>query len=173
MIYLSELSHHINRSGLGLNLTPEEIVAYLKFAYNIFLIAAAEDALEELKIILEGWCFDFRMKISHPPQKKVISPESSPDWSIMVPTNGNLLELQQVQEYSYLGVMQKITLKQTTEVKNALMLASAKAFQGTLFRLKCTPGCILQGNVGEHSPSLIPLWRGRYTNRPHDSRCSL
>ena len=137
MIYLSELSHRINRSGLGLNLTPEEIVAYLKFADDIFLIADAEDALEELKIILEGWCFDFRMKIS---QKKtqVITPNSTPDWSIMDPTNGNLLELQQVQEYSYLGVMQKITLKLTTEAKNASMLASAKAFQGTLFRLKST-----------------------------------
>jgi len=54
----------------------------------------------------------------------------------MDPTNGNLLELHQVHENNYLGVLQKMPIKQTAEVKNASMLASAKAFQGLLFRLK-------------------------------------
>jgi len=45
--YLSGLSHRINRSGLGLSLSPEEIIAYLKFTDDIFFIADALDALDE------------------------------------------------------------------------------------------------------------------------------
>ena len=76
VIYLIAWGPRLENSGLGVDLGGGLVIAYLKFTDDIFLISSSESGLEELKEILEGWCFDFRMKILKK-KTQVISPNES------------------------------------------------------------------------------------------------
>ena len=137
VIYLSELGDRLNESGLGAKVSPEDIIAYLMFADDKVLAANSVEDLEELKSIIEGWCYDFKMKIS---QKKtqVISPESNQTWSLLDLNKGDLIELQQVKDYTYLGVKQKLTVKATSSCKEDQMVKKAQKYANNILRLRRT-----------------------------------
>ena len=138
VIYLIELGPRLDNSGLGVNLGDGVIIAYLKFADDIVLASASESGLEELKCILEGWCFNFRMRIS---QKKtqVITPTNSSSWSITdLSDEVGLLELQRVQEYTYLGVTQKLSVNATAHKKSESMVQRAITYKNSLLRMRST-----------------------------------
>ena len=108
----------LDNYGLGVDLGDGLLIAYLKFADDIVLASSSESGLEELKCILEGWCFNFRMKISHK-KTQVIMPTNNITWTITdLSGEVSLLELQKVQEYTYLGVIQKLSVTATTDKKS-------------------------------------------------------
>ena len=76
VIYLIALGPRLEASGLGVDLGGGLTIAFLKFVDDIFLISSTESGLEDLKIILVGWCYDFRMKVSKK-KTQVISPNKS------------------------------------------------------------------------------------------------
>ena len=138
VIYLIALGPRLENSGLGVDLGGGLVIAYLKFADDIFLISSTESGLEELKEILEGWCFDFRMKISKK-KTQVISPNRFKTWSITnLDEEANLIELKQVDEYKYLGVIQKLTFRQTADAKQHSMVQRATLYKNTILRLRST-----------------------------------
>ena len=105
IIYILELGQRLSGSGSG----EREVILYLKFADDIILIGTCEEDLDKLKQILEGWCFDFRMRVSAKKTQVLASGEY--DWVIMDIDLGALIELKQVREYMYLGVEQKMSLE--------------------------------------------------------------
>ena len=138
MIYLIELGPRLDNSGLGVDLGDGLLIAYLKFADDIVLASSSESGLEELKCILEGWCFNFRMKISHK-KTQVITPTNNITWTITdLSGEVNLLELQKVQEYTYLGVIQKLSVTATADKKSDSMVQRAKTYKNSLLRLRST-----------------------------------
>ena len=106
------------------------------FADDIFLISQCEEDLEELKAILEGWCFNFNMKISAK-KTQIIAPTDC-DWSITNSETGELIGLLQVDDYRYLGVDQKVSLMETSKTKGLSMIAKAKKYRGAIARLRRT-----------------------------------
>ena len=70
-------------------------------ADDIFLISQCGEDLEELKAILEGWCFNFNMKISAK-KTQIIAPTDY-DWPITNSETVELISLLQVDDYRYLG----------------------------------------------------------------------
>ena len=137
VIYLTELGPRLDRSGLGVELKDGLAISHLKFADDIFLIATSDDGLEELKSILEGWSYDFRMKVSRK-KTEVISPSSEKTWFLTDLSNEcELLELKQVEEYKYLGIMQKLTVKATQDSKGAAMIKKALTYKNNILRLRC------------------------------------
>lgn len=138
VLYLIALGPRLEASGLGVDLGGGLIIAYLKFADDIFLISSTESGLEDLKIILEGWCFDFRMKVSKK-KTQVISPDKSYVWTITdLEDEANLLELKHVDEYKYLGVVQKLSLRDTTVAKQSAMVSRATTYKNSILRLRNT-----------------------------------
>ena len=65
-IYISELGWRLERTDLGMKLQDEEgtTISNLFFADDGILLANRAEDLDDLKSIVEGYCFDFRMKIS-------------------------------------------------------------------------------------------------------------
>ena len=62
IIYMSVLSSRMRTSGVGVRLESGELVNILLFADVIILISNSPESLEELKIILETWCMNFKNK---------------------------------------------------------------------------------------------------------------
>ena len=138
VIYLIALGPRLEASGLGVDLGGGLTIAFLKFADDIFLISSTESGLEDLKIILEGWCYDFRMKVSKK-KTQVISPNKSYLWTLTdLEDEAHLLELQHVDEYKYLGVMQKLTLRDTAVSKQNAMISRATTYKNSILRLRNT-----------------------------------
>ena len=136
IIYISELGQRLNESGCGVTLPSGEVISYLKFADDIFLVSNCEDDLDELKQILEGWCYNFRMKISA--KKTQVIAQGEFDWVITDTDGGDLIQLRQVAEYKYLGVEQKLSLTETSRAKGLSMVDRAKKYRGAIARLKRT-----------------------------------
>ena len=65
-IYISELGWRLDRTDMGMKLQDEEgtTISNLFFADDGILLANRAEDLDDLKSIVEGYCFDFRMKIS-------------------------------------------------------------------------------------------------------------
>ena len=136
IIYISELGQRLSGSEIGVALPSGEVISYLKFADDIFLIGTCEEDLDELKQILERWCFDFRMKVSAKKTQVLASGEY--DWVITDTDLGALVELKQVREYKYLGVEQKMSLAETSRAKGQGMVDRARKYMGAIARLKRT-----------------------------------
>ena len=136
IIYISELGQRLSDSGCGVTLPSGEVISYLKFADDIFLVSNCDVDLDELKQILEGWCYNFRMKISA--KKTQVIAQGEFDWVITDTDGGALIELKQVSEYKYLGVEQKLSLTETSKAKGLSMVDRAKKYRGAIARLKRT-----------------------------------
>ena len=130
VIYLSELGRRIHRTGLGMSLSADLLLAYLLFADDIFLVGTTEEELQALKRVLEMWCIDFWMKIG-PKKTNLITPFSNCTWSVLDNTNGDLVELATVDDYKYLGVHKKLTLRRTANEKCRSMIFKANQYAKT------------------------------------------
>ena len=137
VIYLSELSRRLNCTKLGVELSPTLLLAYLLFADDIVLAGTSEAELKALKTVLEIWCIDFRMKIGTN-KTQLVTPSSVQGWSVLDTTSGDLEELVTVDDYRYLGIHQKLTLRKTSNEKCRSMVTKARSYAKTILRLKST-----------------------------------
>ena len=105
ILYLSELSRRMRQSRVGCRLPSEELVNILLFADDIIIFTTSASDLEVLKLILESWCKDFKMKVS-PCKTKIISLSTDLVCFLtdLLLSDSDCLEL--VSKYKYLGVLQ-------------------------------------------------------------------
>ena len=137
VIYLIELSSRLDKTGMGTWLSPGFLLSYFLFADDLLLAANNETSLNGLKSVLEQWARDFRMRISHK-KTQVISHSENVEWCIADPETGEPLTLEQVEEYRYLGVTQKLTLRRTTNEKTRQMLEKTMTYVNLILRLRAT-----------------------------------
>ena len=133
IIYLSELSRRMKRSGLGVRLPSGELVNILLFADDIIILADNPEDLLSMKSILEQWCRDFRMKISAA-KTSVITPDTDLECLITDLISGEVDVIEHVSHYKYLGILQFSTPKRTSKSKSDLMITRAKQFKSTILR---------------------------------------
>ena len=127
VIYLIELSNRLDGTGLWAWMSPGFILAYFLFVNNLLLAAKDKSSLLELKNVLEKWAVDFRMKISHK-KTQVISHSKNVEWSITDTSTGEPFTIEQVEACKYLGITQKLTLKQTTNAKGKQMIKKTASY---------------------------------------------
>ncbi len=79
---MSELGNRLRRAGVGIELTENLLLSFLKFADDILLVSGLWSEMMILVRIVEKWCVDFKMVISVI-KTKVVTPTNVYPWKIM------------------------------------------------------------------------------------------
>ena len=69
-------------------------------------MANSSEDLDDLKSIMEGYCHDFDMNIS-PGKTHIIQEVEDWVWLLLDLNEGEVTELEMVEQYKYLGIRQK------------------------------------------------------------------
>lgn len=120
-------------SGVGVRLESGELVNILLFVDDIILISNSPKSLEELKIILETWCMNFKMRISIGKTKVILLLAellcSIQDSDIL---KGEVVG--HVTNYKYLGIQQYLSSWHTSHRKGLDMVNRAKMYKNVILR---------------------------------------
>ena len=135
VLYITDLGHAIERAKKGMTLPSGTIIGSLMSADDIILLANNEQDLNVLKNILENWCSRFKMKISVK-KTQVISPDQNHSVNLIEPDL--VTKLDNVEQYKYLGIWQKITVKKTTNLKQRQMIEKGEMHRGLITKMRYT-----------------------------------
>ena len=135
IIYMSELGNRLRRAGVGIQLTQAILLSFLKFADDIVLFTTLWSDMMVLVRILERWCVDFKMSISVS-KTKVVTPNSNLLWRILNTESGACEEVERLQQFKYLGLLQKHGLESTVICNAETKLSKAKVYQRNILRIR-------------------------------------
>ena len=159
LIVVSDLSIDLENSKTGIEFR-DKIIGHLLFADDIILIAEKEEDIVKLKRILEKWCYNFNMKISCPKSQLITDVENVEIF--FEPYEDQEIQLvKEVEEYKYLGLKQKVTMRRTQWMKNGSMIESAERYSKILKSIRNT----MYDFVGSSSMCRIFIWSRIYTSR--------
>ena len=95
----------MRKSGIGARLLDGSVVNIFLFGDDIIILGRTTVELHQLRAILEGWCEDFRMKVSAA-KTNVISPVKGYVCQLQDRISHESDIIEHVSSYKYLGVQQ-------------------------------------------------------------------
>ena len=135
IIYISELGNRLRRANVGLQVTQSILLSFLKFADDILLFTGLWSEMMTLVKILEKWCQDFKMIVSVT-KTKVVTPSTNLLWKIINMESGIQDDIEKLQEFKYLGLLQRHGVEATVLRNAANKLEKAKLYQRNILRIK-------------------------------------
>ena len=133
ILYLSELSRGMRASGMGAQLPDGSAVNILLFADDIIILGRTTDELEQLRGILEGWCEDFRMRVSAA-KTNIISPDKDYVCQLQDRIRKDAEIIGRVSSYKYPGIHQFSTHRKTASYKGETMISKANMYKDVILR---------------------------------------
>ena len=123
----------MRQSGVGSRQPSREQVNILLFADDIIILGMSALDLEILKLILERWCTDFKIKVS-PSKTKIISPSTDLVCFLKVLLSGETDCMELVSHYKHLGVVQHRSPLSTFWAKGKTMVSRAQSFEDVILQ---------------------------------------
>ena len=132
---MSELGNRLRRANVGLCMTGSILLSFLKFADDILLFSGLWSEMSVLVNIMEKWCRDFRMIISVV-KTKIVSKSTNLLWRILNIESGSYEEVERLQHFKYLGVLQKFGAEATMVCNGRNKLDKAKTYHRNILRIR-------------------------------------
>ena len=135
IIYLSELGNRLRKANVGIPVYNNILLSFLKFADDLVMFSGLWSEIMILIKILEKWCQDFRMVISVS-KTKVVTPDKNLLWRILNLESGKYEDVERLQDFKYLGILQKYGVNSTMVCNAANKLEKAKLYQRNILRMR-------------------------------------
>ena len=135
VIYISELGNRLRKTKVGVALTATILLSFLMFADDILLFTTLWSDMMVLIRVIEKWCIDFKMVISII-KTKVITQTSNLSWKILNLLSGSQEKIEQLQQFRYLGILQKFSTETTIKSNSADKVSKALCYLRNILRLK-------------------------------------
>ena len=71
-LYINDLAEEINKSQLGVRISPQKVISILLYADDIVLISENEQNLQKMLNIVNNWITRWRMKVNLPDKTKIV-----------------------------------------------------------------------------------------------------
>ena len=120
-------------SSMGAQLPDGSAVNILLFADDIIILGRTTDELEQLRGILEGWCEDFRMRVSAA-KTNIISPDKDYVCQLQDRIRKDAEVIGRVSSYKYPGIHQFSTHRKTASYKGETMISKANMYKDVILR---------------------------------------
>ena len=135
VLYMSELGNRLRRAGVGIELTENLLLSFLKFADDILLLSGLWSEMMFLVRIVEKWCVDFKMVISVI-KTKVVTPSNVYPWKIMNLLTNAYEDVEKLEQFKYLGLLQKFGANATISCNAINKLEKANMYKRNILRIK-------------------------------------
>ncbi len=135
VLYMSELGNRLRRAGVGIELTENLLLSFLKFADDILLVSGLWSEMMILVRIVEKWCVDFKMVISVI-KTKVVTPTNVYPWKIMNLLTNAYEDVEKLEQFKYLGLRQKFGANATISCNAINKLEKAIMYKRNILRIK-------------------------------------
>ena len=131
-LYLADLGDELENSQFGFNIAGTTVSGLL-FADDLVLIARTEVGLKELLKIVSRHCKFLKLEVSAA-KSKVIYPKAGP-CTIFDQCGDEILTLEKVSQYKYLGVETFSSMYRTISEKQKHAIATARRFKGACLNI--------------------------------------
>ena len=140
-LYLADLGDELERSQLGFNLAGKTVSGLL-FADDLVVLARTEVGLKDLLKIVSRHCKFLKLEVSVA-KSKVIYPKVGP-CTIFDQCGDEILTLEKVTQYKYLGVETFASMYRTINEKQKQAIVTARRFKGACLNIaRKGPDCTI------------------------------
>jgi len=118
IIYLSELGNRLRKANVGIPVYKNILLSFLKFADDLVMFSGL---WSEIMILITT---------------KVVTPDKNLLWRILNLESGKYEDVERLQDFKYLGILQKYGVNSTMVCNAANKLEKAKLYQRNILRMR-------------------------------------